>query len=190
MGVRLTEKKLEDSRFRRREEAIFRVFFDEGDGKNCSVGYLIRKVGIDKATVYRHHKSVCEIISDYEQYILVKFNKVLAGVKSREEMQLKQIYYQMLIFIFRHRKIFGVLIKKKGTLVVEMMMLELKTKIMKDCKIINNSERIFRVYAGEVAVLIREWGLSGFNELEIGVLLGNIMYLTTTVRVKLAPIVE
>ena len=39
MGVaRLTEKKLEDARFRKIEEAIFGVFFDNCDEVKLSVG--------------------------------------------------------------------------------------------------------------------------------------------------------
>lgn len=188
MSVRLTEKKLEDFRFREREEAIFKAFFDEGGGRECSVNWIVKKVGIDRATFYRHHRSVYEIVPDYECYIMTKFERFVKTLMEKDGIHLRQMYNQTLMFILRHRKIMKVLIEQSGIRVVEAMILQLKPRMVVDCRALGYSERAFKVYLGEVVCLIREWSMAGFNEKEMPMLISNIMYLTGSVRERLLPL--
>ena len=67
----ITEKRLKDKRFKKTEEAILRVFFET---KECiSVKSLAIKIGVARSTIYCHHKSIREILPDYEKYILKEF---------------------------------------------------------------------------------------------------------------------
>ena len=51
-------KKLGDARFRKTEEAIFGAFFEKEDGVKLGVGELAQKVGVNRVTIYRHHRAI------------------------------------------------------------------------------------------------------------------------------------
>lgn len=184
MGARLTRKKLEDLRFRRNEEAIFKAFFGEGGG-NCSVTQIVKRAGIDRATFYRHHRTACEIIEDYEEYISEEYDGLIKELRGRKEMKLRRMYYEMLVFIVRNQKIFEVLIKKKDLKVIDEMVAKLELEATIFVRVSDEVERIFMVYKGEIVGLIVNWGLRGFKIGEIRKLLDNMMYLTETVQRRL-----
>ena len=71
-----------------------------------------------------------------------------------------------------------------------MMIGEIKMKVISYARLPKNSEKIFRVYISEVVGLVEEWGREGFLEVEIEKLLSEIMYLTDTMRSRLAPLMD
>ena len=179
--IRLTERKLKDTRFRKTEEAIFKVFFDGENGIKLNVNEITAKIGVDRATFYRHHRAACEIEEDYERYILEKYIKLIQGIKMKGDIELRKLYYEMLIFILHNRKIFEALLKRRNLRVIGEMIEMLGPEV----QLSNNSERVFRVYIGEVVGLIVDWGMEGFRETEIVKLLDNIEYITDTVGERL-----
>lgn len=186
MGVvGLTKKKLKDVRFRKTEEAIFEAFFDEKREAKLSVGELAKKIGVNRVTVYRHHRAMYEIVEDYERYVLEEYEKIVQKVRMRDKVDLRRIYYEMLVFILQNRRIFEALIKRGDLKIVEEMMLALKLEIIEFAKLPSHSEKILRVYIGEIVELIVDWGLGGFKEVELVKLLNNMIYLTNTVKGRL-----
>ena len=179
--VRLTEGKLRDARFRKTEEAIFKAFFEGGGEIKLGVGELAQKIGVDRATFHRHHRAVCEIVEDYEEYILEKYAKLIQEIDKMGDIGLRRLYYEIIIFILRNRRIFEVLIKREKFRVIKKMILMLGMNM----GLFDNSERVFRVYVGEIVGLIADWGLEGFKEVEIVKLLNNIVYITDTARERL-----
>ena len=78
MGKRrfgLTEKRMNDRRFRRVEEAILKVVINED--YYIGVGEMAKKIGVARSTVYNHHRAVREIIPDYEKYLLSRYNRII-----------------------------------------------------------------------------------------------------------------
>ena len=80
------------------------------------------------------------------------------------------------------------MLKYDGGVVVERMILRLRSKLKSTCCLPKNSEKMLRVYAKEVAGVIEEWGKDGFKEGELEAVLGKIMYLTETMRQRLGPV--
>lgn len=182
-----TERKLGDARFRKNEEAIIKAFFD-CDGGRYSVAEIAQRAGIDRATFYRHHKTVYEIMSDCENETLAKFSCLLQSLLSREGISIKAIYYQLLIFVLKNHDIFVIFIKERRMGVVGDMVQMLIPKIRKEYGLFGDLERVFRAYIGEIVGLVEEWGENGFKEEEITSLLNDIMYLTKTIRCRLLPL--
>lgn len=190
MGIiRLIEKKLGDARFRKNEEAILKAFFDCGSSK-YSVAGIARRARIDRATFYRHHKTVYEIVPDYEKVILARFNQFLQGISGREDMTLRTVYYRLLVFILKNRVVFVMFIKERRIGVIGDMIKILIPKVGEECRLFGDLGRVFRVYIGEIVSLIVEWGEDGFQEKEIMRLLDDIMYLTKTIRGRLLPLIN
>ena len=64
---------------------------------------ITAKIGVDRATFYRHHRAACEIEEDYERYILEKYIKLIQGIKMKGNTELRKLYYEILIFILHNR---------------------------------------------------------------------------------------
>lgn len=73
MGRRgnLMIQKMKDQRFRKTEEKILAVFLD---GDFDTMGQIAKKIGVARSTVYIHHHTIREILSDWEEYILVEYS--------------------------------------------------------------------------------------------------------------------
>lgn len=187
---RLTRKKLADFRFRKNEEAIFKAFFDESEDKILSVNELIQKIGLDRATFYRHHKTIYKIVEDYERYILEEFTMLVDEIRVRNGVGLRKMYDEMLRFILQNRQVFEVLIRKKELRIMQEMILILKPEIAVFVKVTDNSEKVLKVYVWEVVGLVEDWGLEGFEVKRVVRLLNNMMYLTETIERRLLPLVN
>ena len=189
MSTRLTKKKLEDARFRKNEEAILKAFFDCGQDR-LSVTELARRADVDKATFYRHHKTIAQILVDYEEYILLEYEGFICGVLDKDNVSARVTYYRMLIFILKNQKIFAILLERQRTAAVMKMIGSLVPKVVDEYRLYGDLERVFRVYVGEIVGLIEEWTERGFREDEMMELLDNIMYLTKTIRLRLLPLIN
>jgi len=187
--VGLTEERMRHKGFRRTEEAILKVFFN---GKSCSfcVKEIARKIGVARSTIYSHHKALREILPDYEKYILKKYKKILRKSLKDKNMSLKRLYLKMLLFMIQEKEVFNMLIKNERRILIDNMIIAMEEKIVNHARLPKNSKKIFGVYVSEIAGLIEKWGRSGFSEDEIEALLSEIMYLTDTVRVRLAPLLD
>lgn len=183
-------KKLGDARFRKTEEAIFGAFFEKEDGVKLSVGELAQKVGVNRVTIYRHHRAIREITENYECYILEKYTELMTEVRKREDVELRRMYYEVVLFILQNRRIFEMLIKRKNFKVLDEMMVVLKPEMANFIRLSGSYERIFKVHTGEIVGLIVDWGLDGFQEAKIVKLLNNIMYLTKSARGRLLPLAD
>ena len=188
--VRLTERKLKDARFRKKEEAIFEVFFDGSNRGQLSVKELARKAGVDKATLYRHHRAIREIVGDYEDYILKKYVRSVQIVRKKENVDLRRIYYDMIIFILQNREVFRALMMVRDFGVIEKMVLILKPEMVDFVGLPSGHERVLMVHGGEIVGLIIEWGISGLEEERITRLLNDMMYLSETAKTRLTPLLN
>ncbi len=179
----LTEKRMANRRFRKTEDAILKVFFEE-TYFTCMVK-IAKKVGVARSTIYSHHRAVKEILPDYEKYVMKKYEKMLRGLLKNKNVGLRMVYFRLLIFILQEKKIFLMLIKNNRSVLISRMILKFEPKILAYAKLPKNSEKIFAVYVGEVMSLIGKWMQEGFPEKGIDEVLNDIMFLTDTIRVRM-----
>ena len=183
----LTEKQMSDKRFKKSEEEIFETIFNEDNLPE--VNLVAKKTKLSRSTLYRHHKVLYNITTDYEKYILRKFSCTMKYA-TFGKTKLKNMFYRMLIFIVNNKKIINALIKRNRTAIFEKMLECLEGRIVKSCHLPKKSDKIFKIYAMEVAGVIEEWGKRDFCREEIEKVLDDIMYLTNTMKVRLGPLLE
>lgn len=179
----ITEKRLNNHRFRKTEDAILRVFFEN----NVYIGAkeMAERAGVARSTFYHHHKTIGEIIPDYKRFIMRKYLATMGVLIKRKQVEMRKIYSETLFFIMRNRKVFEIMVKGKESVIVKEMLERIKPKMMERMRLGHNKDKILMVYNGEIAELICEWCESGFCENDIVLLLDNIMYLTDTVKTRL-----
>ena len=182
----LTEKKLRDRRFRRTEEAILKVFFEED--VYIGIDSLAKRIGVARSTVYHHHKKMREIVPDYRKYFLRNYKRGISKILSKKDLRINTLYEYIAYFLLRYKMEFTVLLKGKDHETLVQIMSIIRNKIESAMRLPKNSDKIYSIYASEVVELIRDWAVKGFSEQEIVKLVSDIMYLTTTMRERLMPI--
>lgn len=183
----MMERGMNHRRYRKTEETILRVFFDENQ-KGISMQKMAKKAGLGRSTMYTHHHAIREIIPDYERYMLVEFQTIERRKMRVKNTQLRSLYLDLLLFILRNRKVFEMFLRYGDRNIYVMMIKKLETKIINFARLPSNSEKLFAIYTNEVVGVIEGWGKSGFSENEVEKVLGDIMYLTETCRDRLMPI--
>ena len=78
---RITDKKLNNKKFRKSEEATLDAFFLAKD--YLSIKRIAQIAHISRSTIYRHHGSVTKITENYEVFILKRYKKI-RGKKEHE----------------------------------------------------------------------------------------------------------
>ena len=184
---RLSRRGMQNRRYRKTEEAILEVLLKSR--KMPSTNELTKRARISRSTLYRHHRAMPGIIPDYEREILIAFQRESKMILSTKKVNLESIYLKILIFILRRKRVFKILFKYSGDRVVENMVLATKDPITSTCHLPKNSDRMFKIYAKEVAGIVEYWGNSEFSEHEIDRTLKDIIYLTTTMRQRLSPVI-
>ncbi len=184
MGERITDKKLKNKRFKKTEEAIIMALFAAKE--TLSIDRIIRIAGISRSTLHRHHKTVYDIIPNYERYILRKYERSITCVLKIKKIRLACVYRKTLIFIRVYHRIIELLIKYGKPDIIEKIIAVIKPKILATGKITNTA--MFAIYTKEVSEIIAQWVLNGFDKAEILNTVEKIMYLTNSAKDRLGPI--
>lgn len=180
----ITEKRLNNKRFRKTEEAILKAFF-EGDNY-ISLGKMARRAGVARSTVYNHHRAVKEIVPDYKRYVLRSYARAINPLTRRKQTRMRSIFLRVLAFIAAHRSIFLVFARLGDTEVMLAMIDRLREKVRTHARVPRQRfERMFRVYRGEVMAILDEWAENEFAEEEMDWVLKELLYLTDTVGERL-----
>ena len=183
----ITEKRLKNARFRKTEETILRVFFE---GECRCICKLAKRAGVHRTTVYFHHHRVAAIPTDYQHYILYMYKRTLKRLISGGDGKIETAFEILLIFMVQNKKLFKVALYLGDTTVYRKMVWMLRPLIEKAMGLPKNSKRMFNVYTGEIVELMDEWGKKDYSEEEMKTVLKNILYLTKSLRTRLAPIME
>lgn len=187
MKQKITDKKLKDQRFRKSERAIIKALFSSKRILGARV--IVKRAKISRSTLNRHHGSVCEIVSNYEEYILEKYNRLMLGLIRKKGIRVRTIYYQILIFVIKNRDVFKMVIEKGDGKIIEKMVRKIEPKLMEVYRLPKNCEKILAVYEKEIIGVVEGWMRGDFKEDEM-VILGDIMYLTETMRSRLMPLAK
>ena len=187
MGQQITDKKLNNRRFRKTEEAILEAFF--GNKVVLSARVIAKRAKVSRSTLYRHHRAVYRIVPDYEEYILDKYKKLIRYLIKNKGIKVKTVYYQTLFFILRNKTIFKLTVDFNNGETIEKIIKRILPKIVDEYKLQKNCEKALKIYKKEIAGLIEDWIKNDFVE-EERVVLNNIMYLTNTLRRRLMPLTD
>ena len=183
---RLSEKKMADKRFHHTEESILKVI--EKDFY-ISAKNVAKQAHISRSTFYSHHGAVRMIIPDYEKYLLDHYKKTIHRPLN-SKAPLKNLYLRTLFFMRANKRSFAILFKIGDTSTLTQIINQLKPRITRALHLPKNSNKMFQVYRSEVCELILNWYSHGMPESEIDNLLDQIMYLTQTMRTRLAPLLD
>lgn len=174
--LRITKKKLSNKRFRKSEEAILMAVFSSN--KNQNLKNIMKEIKLSRTTFYRHHGSMNKILADYEKYMILEFKRRIKNANTTS-IGLKNLYWQMLVFLTEHKNIVTFSIKQENGKIIE--------NIIKTVKIepTNCNEIMLKIYQKEVVGLIEIWIKTGFKKEEIEKTLNDILYLTKTINSRL-----
>ena len=182
---RLSEKSMSDKRFRKTENTIFLTYCRIKD--YCSAKKLAKLAGISRSTLYRHHPCPQKVLQDYEDYLLSVYKHRIKESLQKPETPIRNIFFQTLIFIVNHKRVFLVLIKGNSR-IIERMLNTLKPVISKEFSFITSSNKIYRIYENEVLGVIETWASQNFSDKKIHLVLNDIMFLTESARQRLSPL--
>lgn len=186
--VGITDKRMRDKRFRRTEEAILKIAID---GNFCvGVNELAKRIGVARSTIYSHHRTAREIVPDYKQYLMGKYDQMFKRVLEKEEIDLKDAIRCVFIFIIQNKRFFVILKRCGDKELYERMIMQLRSKMIWKLNLPKNSDRIYKVFKSEAVELLSEWAEEDFREERIGILLINIVDLAKTMRTRLRFLLE
>ena len=180
------KKGMQNKRYRQTEDAILEVLL--GAKEMPSVGELTKRAKISRSTLYRHHRAMPGIIPDYEKEVLKNYKRTVKKSLKQKNVELKNVYLQMLIFILKRKRVFEILFRYEGGRVVERMVIEIKEQIVRVCHLPKNYDKMLRIYTKEVSGVVEEWAKDSFSEEKMGKTLSDIIYLTETMRARLGPV--
>lgn len=182
----ITEKRLNNRRFKRTEEAILRTFFEE----DIFIGAkdMAKKAGVARSTFYHHHRTVREIVPDYKRYILRKYNRLVKRVDEKKDLRI--VFERMMIFIIQNKRVFEIFLKTGDNSVLRSMLISLRLKIINYARLPKNNDKIIEVYFDEIIGLITRWIENGCDNDGRMMLIVDVLYLTNTLRPRLKGLVE
>ena len=96
------KQKLKDKRFRENERKLLRLFFEYGD--SITIERMAKKIGVGRATIYRHHKTVRGIIDDYIEMFTDE-------CESFRNVNIQKYYYNVLIFVLKNWEMFLIFLR-------------------------------------------------------------------------------
>lgn len=184
----ITEKKLKNRRFLKTEQTIVQSFLERGE--SISMTEMAKIVGVSRVTIYHHHHKIGLIVLDYHRYIIRKYTPAVKKLEFFKEVRIETVIQRLLLFVVQNEMAFMVLAKGEDMQIYIEMMMRLEPAFARKLGLPKNSEEMFRVYAGEVAMLLTEWAEQGFPESKMDELKEEIVYLTETMRVRLAGLLK
>ena len=174
--------RMKDVRFRRTEDAILAAFFS--NRSVMEVRALTKRAKIARMTFYRHHKNIHQIMPDLEEYVVEIYGTLIRGLMRRQEVELKTLYYQTLIFMIKNQRVFRVIINRGDGRTLEKMIRKMEPKIVRECGLSKNCEFMMKVFEKEIAAILEIW-LKNRCKTDEGKVLRYMMYLTITIRGRL-----
>ena len=168
-----------DKRYQKTEEQILRLFFEYGD--SITVENMARIIGVNRSTIYRHHKTTRGIIDDYTQILINKY-------ENKFDKNIRRYYFSLLVFIMRHKKIFSVFLKMRDRRLLLMILRMNKDNLMKYAGFRKEHGKVFNIYCSEIVAIMKVWGENEFSKDDFDVVLNDVLFLTKNMKVRLGPL--
>ena len=184
----LTEKKMQNKKFQKTENAIFLAYYKFRDFKTAKT--LARRAGISRQTLYRHHKTPERIPENYEKYLLEVYSKTTKKFLNQKDISHRKIYFRMLIFIYNNQIIFGALFRDGRKEIIKSMINITKKQILNEWNYAGADKKFFKVYQNEILGLIESWSEKDFKVSELENILNDILYLNKYTPKHLARFLE
>lgn len=182
----LTEKNMSNGRFRNKECIIFISFCKIKDYPSAKK--LATLAGISRSTLYRHHKNVQCIPTDYEKYLLHNYHKVIRKLVHKKCITVRNVLFRTLIFISNNKEIMRMLFEDERKEIIKKMIDYLKPKISAEWGTKGNVDKMYDIYKNEILGCIELWSKQDFSEENLQTTLNDILYLTETASQKLSHI--
>lgn len=182
----LTEKNMTNKRFRQTEHDIFIAYYklkNHSDTKS-----LAHHAGISRSTLYRHHQKSQNIPDDYEDYLLLTYNRLIQDCLRSKTTSLSNIYLRTLVFISNHKEVFVALFSDGHQGIIKKMLANLGPKITAFLCLDSKMSTAYIVYENEILGVIEVWSKHNFSSTKLDKTLKDILYLTSTAPERLAPL--
>lgn len=187
VSCKLTEKKMQNKRFRKTEEAILAACYQLSDFPNAKK--LACRAKISRSTFHRHHKSPWQIPYNYQKYLLKCFDAKIKSLSDCQEITLKVLYLRMLIFIHSNREVIKILLSSGHADVMEKMISKFKKHTLEQWNMSGNLGKVYDVYRKEILGIIENWSKQNFLKKELDTVLNDILYLTKTAPRRLSRLI-
>ena len=175
-----------NKRFRKTERAIFASYCRLRDYPSAQE--VAKAAKVSRSTLFRHHRKVQNIPSDYETFLLNVYIKRMHRFLQNENTDMRVIFFRLLIFVSNHRDAFLTLFARGKKDIIKEMFQPLKSRITHKWKISGNLDNIYNIYENEVLGVFEIWAKHGFSAEFIDFALNDILYLTRTACRSLSPL--
>lgn len=165
-----------DKRYQKTEEQMLRLFFIYGD--TITVERMAEIIGVSRSTIYRHHKSLKELI---EYYI----KKVVDECGEFCNDDTRKLCTDLLIYIIKNREVFLVFYKMRDSRALLAVLEMNENSLMEYAGYKQRVTKVFNIYKYEVLAVINIWGENGFSRDDFDVVLNDILFLTKNMKVRL-----
>lgn len=165
-----------DKRYQKTEEQMLRLFFIYGD--TITIERMAKILGVSRSTIYRHHKSLKELIDYYTK-------KVVSECGELCEENVKRFYTDLLIYIIKNREVFLVFYKMRDSRAILKVLEMNENSLMEYAGYKRRVRKVFNIYKYEVMAVMNVWGEKGFSRDDFDVVLNDILFLTKNMKVRL-----
>jgi len=184
----ITEKKMRNKRFYKTEYAIFIAYYSFKNYPTAKM--LARRAHIARSTLYRHHRRTEEIPHDYEELLVSRYDKYIKKYCLKENFNFRKFFLYLLVYIVNNRVFFLPLFRDGRDGAIIRMLRHVRPFILDKWHLDGDMEKMYSVYTNEILGVIETWAKHNFSKKMLGQTLDDIMYLTNSARIKLAPLLE
>ena len=181
----LTERRMSNKRFYKKEHAIFIAICSCRDFP--TVRKLAKMAHVSRSTLYRHHQKIHQIFQDYEEYLLKAYTRITKKFLAKKA-DYRILVLRTLIFIYNNRETFKELFGHNRKEVVKQMFKLLEPSVVDEWHLAGDLAKMYNVYINEILGIIEAWAAKGFPKDSIEQVLDDILYLTDNARQNLLPI--
>lgn len=184
----ITEKKMQNKRFYKAEHSIFIAYYSFKNYPTARI--LARRARISCSTLYRHHHKPQDIPRDYEEFLVSKYNQYIKKLHRKGNFNIRRFYLYFLVYIISNKPYFLALFKDNRKGIIIKMLRPAKPYILAKWHLHGDTDKMYSVYSNEILGVIETWAKHNFAKKMLEQTLDDIMYLTESSRIKLAPLLE
>ncbi len=172
------KQKLKDKRFRENEMKILRLIFVYGD--TITMERVAKLIGVERSTIYRHHKTLKEMTEYYVEKVVNECEKCNEDVR--------KFYTDLLIYIIKDKEVFLVFYRMRDWRALLAILEMNEDGLMEYAGYRQRMAKAFNIYKYEILAVMDAWGEKSFSKDDFDVVLNDILFLTKNMKVRLGPL--